>query len=388
MRIHFILLLLSFIYVVEATNGSDFIAHGTKQSGVAGAGAARAEDSTWIGINPAAITELERNTFDIHYEYFSPRRTIEMDGIGSNPNRETTRDKAFIPNMSLSYKLSETETVGFGLYTFAGADTHLENSRSFLGDLDGYDTFIDYWTMKLQAVYAKKLGSGWSVGAGPSLIFSRIRTDMQSAAGTQTEGEGEWDDSWGGGFTLGVHKSWEKFAWGLGYSSPQWTESFDKYDDVMSAVEHPQFIQTGISYKLTDELIWLVDYKWIDWDDVNVFKNKGSEGGYGWSEQHIVKTGLVWDVTDKTTLRTGYSYGRSSMNSDGVYVNSLFPTPIEHHITFGLTHEVTENMEVTLSYIHGFKKGFTENKKDLQFGEGTDVSLAIDMIGLGITWYF
>ena len=76
------------------------------------------------------------------------------------------------------------------------------------------------------------------------------------------------------------------------------------------------------------------------------------------------------------------------MNSEGVYVNALFPTPIEHHMTFGLTHKVTENMDVTLSYIHGFKKGFTENNKDLPFGGGTDVALAIDMIGLGVAWYF
>ena len=151
--------------------GPDFIAHGTKQAGVAGAGAAEAQDSTWISINPASITELERNTFDIHYEYFDPHRTIKVDGFATNPSRETTRDKALIPNMSLSYKLSETETIGFGLYTFAGADTHLKESRSLLGSFGGYDTFIDYWTMKLQTVYAKKLGNGWSIGGGPSLVF-------------------------------------------------------------------------------------------------------------------------------------------------------------------------------------------------------------------------
>ena len=58
-RIYYFTLFLLFISVVEATNGSDFIAHGTKQAGVAGAGAAEAQDSTWISINPASITELE-----------------------------------------------------------------------------------------------------------------------------------------------------------------------------------------------------------------------------------------------------------------------------------------------------------------------------------------
>lgn len=389
MKIQFFLIFVLLSSVVEGTNGSDFVSHGTKQSGLAGAGAAEAQDSTWMTLNPATITELP-NMFDFHYEYFSPRRVVDMQGFGTNPNRDVDTDESLIPNLSLTYRLSESEVLGVGLFTYAGANTHLSQPRSFAGTFGNYDKSVDYWTMKLNVVYAKKFKNGWSIGFGPSLIFSRLRTDMATLIGSETQGGKEWDDSWGGGFSFGVHKRWDKWAWGLGYSSKQWTERFDKYEDLFSAIEHPQFVQTGISYKLTDSLTWLVDYRWIDWNGVNIFKKSGSDGGFGWSDQHILKTGLSWDVTEDTTLRAGYSYGRSAMNADGVFANALFPTPIEHHVTFGASHMITDTLELTLSYIHGFTKSFTESNKDFPapVASGSKVSLDVDLFGIGISWYF
>ena len=390
-----ILLLLGLTMMVEATNGSDFIAHGTKQSGTAGAGAAEPQDSTWMSINPASIVDLP-NTFDFHYELLDPRRVVKMQDGGAgvvNSNRDVDTQESYMPNMSMVYELSESERFGLGLFTMGGANTHLSNSRTTFGAAGGYDRNVDYWTMKLSAVYAKKLENGWSFGFGPSIVYSRMRTDISTGAASsfaQTSGDRSWDDSWGAGFTMGVYKRWERFAFGLGYSSPQWTQTFKKYEDIFSPIDHPQNIQAGISYEVVDNVKILFDYKWIDWTSVNIFGKKGTEGGFGWSDSHIFKTGLLWEVTKDTTLRAGYSYGRSQMNSDDVYVNSLFPTPIEHHLSCGFTHKISDTLEFSMSYIHGFKKSFTENDKDngIPFAKGTEVSLEMDLVGIGITYYF
>ena len=43
-----------------------------------------------------------------------------------------------------------------------------------------------------------------------------------------------------------------------------------------------------------------------------------------------------------------------------------------------------------MSYIHGFKKSFTENGKDTGefFAKGSEVSLEMDLVAVGLTWYF
>jgi long-chain fatty acid transport protein len=387
----FLLLLLMCSSVSWATNGADFVGRGTKQSGTAGAGAAEPQDSTWMTINPASIIDLP-NTIDFHYDALVPRRKVKMAGdYGyANPNEDVDTGISYQPNMSLVYELSENERLGLGLFTMAGANTHLSNARTTGGHYGGYDRNVDYWTMKLQTVYAKKFSNGWSLGFGPSIIYSQLRTDISTGdnVASQTKGNKEWDKSWGAGFSLGVYKRWEKWAFGAGYTSTQWTQGFDKYDDVFGPIDQPQNLQAGLSYEVVAGVKLLLDYKWIDWTSVDFFGDNASKGGYGWSDSHILKTGVLWDVTAKTTLRAGYSYGKSPMGSEDVFANSLFPTPIEHHVSCGFTHKITETLDFSMSYIHGFKKSFTEDNKDIAVGGGTEVSLEMDIISLGLTWYF
>ena len=382
-------IMLVFCCCLLATDGTSFSGHGPKQEGTVGAGVAKPQDSTWLNLNPAGIVELQ-NTFDLSYEYLRPNRRTKMSGaLGNNIDDQDT-GKSFIPNISMVYELDEDSRFGLGIFTVAGVNNHMSQSRTTVGAAGGFDKNVDYYSLKLNAVYAKRFSNGWSVGFGPTLVFSRLRSDMANANFTgQTQGNNEWDDSWGGGFILGIYKKWDWGSFGAAYSSRQWTETFHDYDDIiLTPLDHPQYAQVGFAFKLTEKLDWLVDYKWIDWDSVGQVGRKGSRTGFGWNDSHIFKTGLVWEVTDSTTLRCGYSYGKSPITDSDQFANSLFPALTEHHASVGMSHRINDSWEVSVSYLRGFKNGNREDNKDVAVGGGSTSSLELDFIALGVSWYF
>ena len=383
--------LLVFCCVAQATDGAAFSGHGPKQEGTAGAGVAKPQDSTWINLNPAGITEL-MNSLDLSYEYLRPNRKTKMrGGFPSNSMDDQDTGKSLIPNLSMVYEIDKDSRFGLGLFTVTGVNNHMSSSRSFLGDAGNYDKNVDYYSLKLNAVYATKLSNGWSVGFGPTVIFSRMRSDMGNASGTeQTTGNNEWDDSWGAGFIVGVYKKWDWIAFGATYSSRQWTETFHSYDDIiLTPLDHPQYIQAGFAFTLADGLDWLIDYKWIDWDSISQFGRPGSKAGFGFRDSHVIKTGIVWEATEDLTLRCGYSYGKSPINGSDQYANALFPSVTEHHASIGASYRVNENWEVSLSWLRAFKNGIKEDGKDLGgIGQGSTSSLELDFIALGFTWNF
>ncbi len=285
-----------------ATNGSDFPGKGPKQEATAGAGVAKPQDSTWVSLNPASIVDLP-TSLDLSYEYLRPVRRLTMrGGLGvANSNTDEDTGKSFIPQLSLVYKLNEDEALGFGIFTVAGANTHLSKSRTTFGAAQSYDKHIDYYAMRLNMVYAKRFGNGWSVGGGPSIVYNRIRSDISIGDGafSQTQGQNEWEESWGGGFSLGLYKTWTKWSFGAGYTSRQWTQRYHDYEDiVLTPLDHPQMLQIGVAYKVTESLDFLLDYKWIDWDSISQFGRPGSRAGFGFRDSHVIKTGIVWEATE------------------------------------------------------------------------------------------
>ena len=111
---------------------------------------------------------------------------------------------------------------------------------------------------------------------------------------------------------------------------------YSKYEDLMPLpLNIPQSFQAGFAYALRPDLEWVLDYKFIDWSGVEQIGNAPIRGGFGWRDQHVIKTGLTWDVNPKWTLRAGFPHGKSPIREDVVFANGLFPAIVESHATFG-----------------------------------------------------
>ncbi len=384
----FLLGLCLFSAPVWATDGHQLVGLGALQIGTGGAGVASAKDSTWVLLNPASIVDLERR-FDFSYEVFAPYRYLEPEGpllvpmANRGAGKMSDDSMFFIPAMGAIFPWGD-DAVGVGLIAVNGMGVDYRHSRTLIPRIFGenFDRRTKYGVVKLGLAYAHDFGDGWSAGATFTLDYERFKTDMLTLKFWETSGDDEVSDGFGAGLTLGIQKKWDKLSLAAAYTTPQWMEKFEKYPDLLPLpMNLPQMFQAGLAYKFTPALEWVLDYKFIDWNGVKQIGKAPITGGFGWHDQHVLKTGLTWQVSPKWTLRGGTSLAKSPIREDSVFANALFPAIIESHATFGVSYAISKNTDVHFTYEHAFGKTMTDNGKGDIFsvvGKGTKIHLEED----------
>ncbi|MDF7823046.1 outer membrane protein transport protein [Pontiellaceae bacterium B12227] len=374
----------------SATEGINLIGIGPVQQGTAGAGVASAKDSTWSILNPAGITELE-NSIDASFQVFAPVRTIDSNASGG-AGKQSDESAFVIPSLSGSFQVSENGFVGIGLHGTSGMGVDYNYGRigagapPFTPQTDG-DTMTELSVAKLTAIYAHKFGdSGFSLGAGPVLVLSRLRTDMLNPA-TFTYSGGDWDNALGAGAIIGFNQELGRVSIGGSYMSEQWVEEFDDYNDLLGgSLNLPQQLTLGAAIDVLENLELAVDYRWVGWNELDTLGDT-----FGWDNQHIVKAGLTWDVSEAWTLRTGISHGNSPIDSDSAFGNGLFPAIVETHLALGASY-AWEKWAVHAAYIHALENSVTANGNDsgpLQpLADGTEITMYQNSLTAGVSYRF
>ncbi len=380
---------LSFSTQVFATEGINLVGIGPVQQGTAGAGVAAEKNSTWTILNPAGISKIQPEV-DVSLQVFAPVRTMNSSVSGAGEQEDDSM--FYIPELSAVIDSGiEGGTIGIGLYGTSGMGVDYDIGR--IGDMttgmsQSYgDTMTELSVMKLVAAYSHDLGNGLSIGAGPVLVYSRLKTDMLD--GVYAFSSGDWDNAYGIGFILGIDKNWEKFSVGVSYISEQYMTDFDEYDSLLSgSLNLPHQITVGTSYSVIPTVELYLDYRWIGWGQLDTLGDQ-----FGWEDQNIVKIGASWDATEKLTLRTGFSIGNSPIDEDTAFGNSLFPAIIEKHLSFGLSYMLGD-FHLHAAYTHAFENSITANGNDSaalgmgNFGTGTEISMYQNSFTLGVTYLF
>ncbi len=379
-----------------ATEGINLIGIGPIQQGTAGAGVASAKDPTWLILNPAGLTDVPRS-FDASLQIFAPVRSVNSTMSGGAGKQED--DSMFvIPEISTSFGCchGENGSVGLGIYGTSGMGVDYDRGRigkfnpgpppGLVPD-DNNDQMTQLSIAKMTATYAYKFGdSGLSIGAGPIFVISRFRTDMRYGFGPDDYGSQDWDTSYGGGVIVGINQHLGPVTIGGSYMSKQWMSKFDEYEAMMpDSLDLPQQVTVGVAYNILDNLELVLDYRWIGWGQEKTFGDQ-----YGWDDQHIVKAGATWGVTEAFTLRTGVSYGESPIDEDNAFSNALFPAIMEMHFACGASY-VWEKWSAHLAYIHAFENDVTA-KDDINMppgvGNGTKIEMYQNSLTLGVTRTF
>jgi long-chain fatty acid transport protein len=382
-----VLALLSLVSLpVWATDGHQLAGLGALQTGTGGAGVASAKDSTWMLLNPASIVSLERR-FDFSLEVFAPYRYLKPDGpllipMANRGAGKMSDDSIFyIPAMGIIIPKGR-HYFGAGAFAVNGMGVNYSHSRTLIPRLFGqnFDRQTKYGVMKTGLSYAYEFENGIALGATLTLDYARFRTDMLTLNFWETHGNNRTDDNLGAGLTLGVYKRWERLSLGAAYTTPQWMQDFDKYPDLLPLpMDIPQTVQTGLAYKILPNLEWALDYKYINWAGVEQIGKAPIKGGFGWHDQHVVKSGVTWQVNPKWALRTGVSYGKSPIRRDVVFANGLFPAIVESHAMFGVSYALSKRSDIHFTYEHAFGKTLTDSGKGDIFsfvGKGTKIHLA------------
>jgi long-chain fatty acid transport protein len=87
---------------------------------------------------------------------------------------------------------------------------------------------------------------------------------------------------------------------------------------------------------------------------------------FGWEDQTVFAVGVQQKISDKTTVRVGYNYGKSPIGSEDVTANYGSLAVTEQHLSLGMTRKLGEKMSASLSYVRAFKNEVSSGSNSIE----------------------
>ena len=438
--------------VSHATNGYFLIGYGAKSRAMGGIGVSRGQDGLAAAYNPATMSDIadklnqENNfRFDIGGDLFKPNAAVFHDEnplltptavdqeLGSPSTFFSQNGYYLLPAMGFVSKIDNQLSWGFSMVGNGAAA--LFDQTLPAGDLSHFFNFnglggneLEIRLMNLQMLpsIAYKIDDKNTIGVTLVLSYQLFKANGLSAfedlgfgATAGNLSNMGTDTSWGGGIRLGWKGKFmeDKLDIGVNYSSRTYMQEFDDYKNLFAEqgdFDIPSNYAIGFAYDATPEITAYLDIQRINFSEVASVGNLGpnitgdffpcggmycgalglDQGlGFGWNDQTIVKLGVSWAYSNKITLMAGYNHADNQIREDQVLFNILAPAIVEDHLTIGATYQINPNMELTVSYVHGFENTMTGQSPFQPVGADPNnpvdnVSLAMEQNSIGATFGF
>lgn len=414
-KIHILGSLALSLSTAVATNGHKMIATG-KRVGTAGAGVATSMDVIDGMVNPSLISQLDPQIM-VALGLFHPERYFDTSGATTPPQTgapqtgnpagktwarsEDFFDRAF----GIRYGSAGNWKFAMSMACSGGMMTNYPNSRinpALLGMMTNgdparpvfYDSGISYRIMNINLTSAyEAIANKLYFGISPIIAHAVFRTNSATTTLKQTQGQRRANRSMGYGLRLGMH--WNitpSLTYALTGQIPTFFANFQKYRDLLPGrLNFPPNFTTGFSWKAFKDLSFLLDYEYLWYRAVKVFKRQPAHSGFGWSNMHVIKVGVMYDFTDSFSGNVGYNYGKSPIKNNVVFANVLAPAVVEHHFAAGLTYKPTKHHGFTLSgYYAPMHKQTEDGTGDMcsRIGRGTKIGMRQWACQLNYNYYF
>jgi long-chain fatty acid transport protein len=395
----------------DATNGYMSHGYGIASKGMAGAGMALPQDTLSVFSNPAGLTRLGKRV-DAELEFFSPDREYKANADAAPPSsgyasvppgrHKSDNDLFLIPGFGVNLPLDDRSTIGIALAGQGGMNTEYDTAtfKNFAappgtppnptGEFTATEpTGVDLAQMALGITYARELpgfaGLGitrQSLGITPILAVQRFKArGLQpfralSVSPDNVTNNG-YDYSYGGGARIGWLASLlqGQLNVGISYQSKLWMSDFQDYKGLFASggsFDIPATFNAGVAFMLTPKLTVVADFRRIYYSDVDALANPndispqqvamnpdmrlgGDDGlGFGWEDINVYAVGAQYQLSDKWTLRAGYSDGDVPWKNVNTLFNILAPATIEKHASAGATYRLDRKSSINVSYTHAF----------------------------------
>jgi long-chain fatty acid transport protein len=378
-----------------------------KNLGKSNAGSIVGKDASNVSLNPAAMTNLDKNTFqsditviDLTADFTGSGRVLGSPAAPvSGGNGGDPGDPTVVPNMAAVFPLHgalEGMTIGASIGAPFGLKTEYEPGwvgryRALTSDLK---------TVDLTLSVAFKATDGVSIGAG--LIYERAEATLSKAidfgtaicAGSgnpancfnpafpikpqQQDGVFEVSgDSASLGYVVGAQVAPDdKLAIGLSYRSEikhdlEGTLDFTvpgaaavalgevrmaafRDGDGGARLVTPSVTTVSISYGFTDDFRLMADYQSTGWSsmrDVTIKRDDGTIVGsepFEWKDTDFVSIGAEFDLGDSFTIRGGVAQDESPTND--THRTPRLPDNDRMLYSIGATWNMSENMSIDAAF--------------------------------------
>ena len=397
-----------------ATNGMFSHGYGMKSKGMAGAATA-STDNAFSGANNPASASFAGNRLDLGLDLFSPRRETTRTGGPLPGSVDSDANYFLIPEIGYNRIVNNQLALGVSVYGNGGMNTDYASGQINCGAgpanmLCGSGALgVDLMQVIVAPTAAFRIAPNHSIGISPLLGYQKFAaTGLQSFSGISSSpsavtNKGN-DDAYGYGVRMGyMGKIGSSLTLGVAYSTKIDFQSFDKYKGLFAEqgdLDLPENYNLGVAWQATPELTLAADYQRINYSGVNAIGNASGNSlttaalmgssngsGFGWADMDIWKLGVEYKLSQKMTLRAGYSFADSPIDGAALgeaTFNIIAPGVIEHTVTMGFTYALASGDEVTVAYMHGFENEVSGTNP---FFGGTDTTKMFqNSLGIQYSW--
>jgi len=411
-----VLLLAAFVMASAITyaGGYRVSLQGNKSLAMGHTGVAVIGSSELVFFNPAGLVFLE-NKLNISGGGFGVFSDVAYQNEMTGATARTDSPVGTPFYLYGSYQVNDWLAFGLGVYTPYGSSVEYEDDWAGSHLVNNIDLAAIY----IQPTVSLKINDQISVGGGPIFVtgsvnfnrnLNRTLTDEQgnrSEVTIDASGVTNW------GWTAGMmFRLTDDLTLGANYRSEIILEAKDGDADFENVPNTPlaPFADTtfdaelplpaeltvGLSYKFCEKFLFAFDYNrnfWdvynsldIDFADPNIPDSKNARN---YKNASIYRFGVQYEATDMFTLRAGYYFDESPVQSG--YFAPETPRNDSNNYTAGLTFNVSSSLQIDASFLYSrFKEidasydFYFENGRKVPFS-GTYKSSAF-VPGLGLTY--
>jgi len=335
-----------------------------------------------------------------------------------NGSTESDSNYFLVPEFGYNRMVNNNLALGVTVYGNGGMNSDypaFSDGSNLLGGAGSLG--VDLMQLIVAPTVAFKVAPNHSIGISPLLGYQRFKAEGIQAFGLISQDatnltNRRYDDAFGYGVRVGYYgKITPTVSVGAAYSSKMNFEEFDKYAGLFAEqgdFDIPENYNLGVAWQATPSLMVALDYQRINYSGVKSVSNPstnffgcvpfdpftiatnpnclgGNNGsGFGWQDMDVWKLGMEYKYSKQLTLRAGYSHTDQPIPSGDVEFNILAPGVIEDHATLGLTYAMASGNELTVAYMHGFKKEVTG--PSLFFGGEDTIQMYQNSLGVQYSW--
>ncbi|BCK87694.1 hypothetical protein MIZ01_1485 [Sideroxyarcus emersonii] len=386
-----------------ATDGYFSDGYGMKSIGMAGVGIALPQDAIAAANNPAGMV-MVGDRIDMGISLFRPDRSAEVSGSPGFKNGTfdgNGRANFLIPEFGYNKMVNNNTSLGVSVYGNGGMNTQYNNNMFNGAGPAG----INMSQLFIAPTWSMKLNPSNSIGVSLNLVYQTFSaTGLQafqpSSSNQAAVTNNGTDTSTGVGVKLGwIGEVTSAITLGAAYQPKTSMSKLSKYSGLFAeqgGFDIPANYGVGIAVKAAPATTVAFDVKQIKYSGVASVANTVSQGGplganngmgFGWQDMTVLKIGVSQAVSSTLTLRAGFSHNNQQIPASQTMFNILAPGVVQDHLTLGATFVRPDKSEITVGYMHAFKKTVNGPNSMAAFGGGSaNLTMSEDSIGIAYGW--
>jgi long-chain fatty acid transport protein len=338
--------------------------------------------------NPGLISALPQSRADIGVDVIFNRNEVSSTvpiGPGVFLSGTTHSDPGVwaLPAIGIVYKPVDSRfTYGVGMNAIGGFITNYPadptNPIFAPPVLGGFGhSYSRLGIVQFAPTISYQVTDNLSFGFAPTIDIADVQAapfafDTPNPPGIYPGGMGT-RSFWGGGMQAGLFYD-SPGALDLGFSikSPQWFERAEINTSdavggprvVTTQFEYPMILSWGAAYNGIDNLVVAADVRYIDFDSTELFGESPkftaqpagpALRGLGWQSVWVLAIGAQYQLSERVSVRGGYSYNENPIPDQYASVNFLAPATYQHVISLGTSMQMTQSLVCSLTWVHAFE---------------------------------